>query len=72
MGAEQSKQTPTTMHEKAVLERLRTLQVHDDDYVEITSDKKAALGPLVREAEGLPVPVLQLWQTDVLKDPKNR
>jgi bleomycin hydrolase len=72
MGADQSKLVEPTMHEKAVLERLRTLQIQDD-YVQVTSDsEKTPLGPLVRDAEGLPVPVLQSWQTDVLKDPKNK
>ncbi|KAH6894158.1 peptidase C1B, bleomycin hydrolase [Thelonectria olida] len=72
MGADQSKLVEPTMHEKAVLERLRTLQM-EDDYVEVTSDsEKATVGSLMREAEGLPVPVLQSWQTDILKDPKNK
>lgn len=59
------------MHEKAVIERLRSLQVQDD-FVEVTSDSEKSLGPLVREAQGLPVHVLESWQADFLKDPKNK
>jgi bleomycin hydrolase len=71
MGAQPSK---PTLHEKAVIERLRSLQLQEDDeYVEISSDaEKGAIGPLTREAEGLPVHVLESWQSAILKDPKNK
>ena len=72
MGAQPSKPAEATIHEKAVIERLRSLQV-EDDYVEVNSDaEKAVLGPLMREAEGLPVHVLEAWQDTILKDPKNK
>lgn len=73
MGAQQSKTEPT-LHEKAVLERLQNLQVQDqDDYVEVTSGaEKASLGPLIRDAEGLPLHVLESWQAAIIKDPKNK
>ncbi|CAM1502240.1 Fc.00g042240.m01.CDS01 [Cosmosporella sp. VM-42] len=72
MGGQPSKPAEATIHEKAVIERLRSLQV-EDDYVEVSSDvEKTALGPLMREAEGLPIYVLQAWQDTILKDPKNK
>ncbi|KAF7559353.1 hypothetical protein G7046_g4796 [Stylonectria norvegica] len=72
MGGQPSKPADITVHEKAVLERLRSLQV-EDDYVEIESGaEKLSLEPFVREAGGLPVHVLQAWQDSVLKDPKNK
>lgn len=73
MGAQQSKAEPT-LHEKAVIERLQDLQVQDqDDYVEVTGDaEKAPIGPLIRDAEGLPVHVLESWQAAIIKDPKNK
>ncbi|KAM0356102.1 hypothetical protein ACHAPU_000496 [Fusarium lateritium] len=71
MGAQPSK---PTLHEKAVLEILQNLQVQDDEeYVEISSSaEKTSLGPLVRDAQGLSVHVLESWQAAVLKDPKNK
>ncbi|KAI5464559.1 peptidase C1B, bleomycin hydrolase [Mariannaea sp. PMI_226] len=73
MGGQQSKPNEITLNEKAVLGRLRDLQVQDDEYIEVVSDaEKPHLGPLIRDAEGLPVPVLQSWQADILKDPKNK
>lgn len=71
MGAQSSK---PTLNEKAVLDRLHSLQLQDDDeYVEISSDsEKAPLGPLVRDAQGLSVHVLESWQASILKDPKNK
>ncbi|KAH7019182.1 peptidase C1B, bleomycin hydrolase [Ilyonectria destructans] len=71
MGGQPSKPVEPTMHEKAVIERLRSLQVQDD-FVEVASDSEKSLGPLVREAQGLPVHVLESWQADFLKDPKNK
>ncbi|KAF4968169.1 hypothetical protein FZEAL_10432 [Fusarium zealandicum] len=73
MGGQPSKATEPTLHEKAILERIRSLQVQDDDYVEVSSDvEKTSLGPLVRESEGLPLHVLESWQAAILKDPKNK
>jgi bleomycin hydrolase len=71
MGAQPSK---PTLHEKAVMERLRSLQLQEDDeYVEITGDaEKRVVGPLTREAQGLSVHVLESWQSAILKDPKNK
>lgn len=72
MGIELSKPAAPTMHEKAVFERLRDLQL-EEGYVQVDSDnEKGAVGLLAREAEGLPVQVLESWQASILKDPKNR
>ncbi|KAM5346554.1 hypothetical protein ACJ41O_009559 [Fusarium nematophilum] len=69
MGAQPSK---PTLHEKAVLERIHSLQIQDD-YVEVSTDaEKASIGPLIRDAEGLPLHVLESWQSAILKDPKNK
>ena len=75
MGAQQSKASQPTVHEKAVIKRLRNLQVEEntDGYVEITSDaEKMSFGPLIWKAEDLPVEMLESWKTSFLKDPKNR
>jgi bleomycin hydrolase len=71
MGAQPSK---PTLHEKAVLERLHSLQIQEDEeYIEISSDaEKTPLGPLVRDAQGLSLHVLESWQASILKDPKNK
>lgn len=71
MGAQPSK---PTLYEKAVLERLHSLQIQDDEeYVEVSNnDEKSTLGPLVRDAQGLPVHLLESWQSSILKDPKNK
>ncbi|KAH7175525.1 peptidase C1B, bleomycin hydrolase [Dactylonectria macrodidyma] len=71
MGGQPSKPVEPTSHEKAVVERLRSLQMQDGH--EVNGDaEKASFGPLVREAKGLPINVLQSWQADFLKDPKNK
>lgn len=76
MGGQPSKPVEPSAHEKVVIQRLRDLQVHDDHvpgYVEVeyAAEKDAAL-KRYREAEGLPVKVLESWQTDILKNPKNK
>jgi bleomycin hydrolase len=71
MGAQPSK---PTLHEKAVFERLHSLQMQDDEeFVEISSNaEKAPLEPLIRDAQGLSIDVLESWQASILKDPKNK
>lgn len=71
MGSQASKPGETTIHEKAVLERLQSLQV-EDDYVQVSGDAEKTIGPLIREAQGLPLHVLEAWQERILKDPKNK
>lgn len=71
MGGQASKPGETTIHEKAVLERLQNLQV-EDDYVQVSGDAEKTIGPLIREAQGLPLHVLEAWQERILKDPKNK
>lgn len=81
MGAQQSKPTVTpevVMHEKAVLERLRSLRLDEEDgYVCIGDEKRAATAVACdaasnREPEGLAVHLLESWQSKLLNDPKNR
>jgi bleomycin hydrolase len=77
MGAQQSKTTcEMAMHEKAVLERLRMLQlehnVTEDDFVHVDDEKVAFDGNLDRSPEGLSLQLTQDWQTKLLEDPKNR
>ncbi|KAF7537724.1 hypothetical protein G7Z17_g12791 [Cylindrodendrum hubeiense] len=72
MGGQPSKPIESNMHEKAVIERLRSLQVQDDCVEATGNNEKASFGPLVREAQGLPIHVLESWQADFLKDPKNK
>lgn len=81
MGAYQSKPTAA---ERAVLDRLRTLDLekkqaaNDDGYVEVdgfeasSSLNEKTLGALRRSPTTLDVSQLENWQTKLLKDPKNR
>lgn len=72
MGGNPSRPAEAAAHDRAVLERLRNLQV-EDDYVEVDGHgEKAPFGTLLREAQGLPVHVLESWQSSILKDPKNK
>jgi bleomycin hydrolase len=78
MGAQQSKTSPeTAMHEKAVLDRLRSLHLErsdaGDDFIHVgDSEKAASNGKLEREPEGLAIHLTYDWQTKLLEDPKNR
>ncbi|KAI0124699.1 peptidase C1-like family protein [Xylariales sp. AK1849] len=77
MGSYQSKVSPeTALHEKAVLERLRSFQMSDsapeDDFVHVDDEKRPHEARLSRQAEGLPVQLMGAWQTRLLEDPKNR
>ena len=71
MGAQPSK---PTLHEKAVFECLHNLQMQDDEeFIEISNNaEKPPLEPLIRDAQGLSIDVLESWQASVLKDPKNK
>lgn len=88
MGNSQSRPSPGEVaQEKALLERLRTLQLDrqggwDEDYVYVgdkkQSDQMNEKSPVVseprepREPEGLSVSEAERWQTELLRDPKNR
>jgi bleomycin hydrolase len=78
MGGQPSKPLASTSSEKAIAQRLRTLQVEDDldsSYVEVGSAgnaEKQLSQRLHREAEGLPVDVLESWKANILKNPKNK
>ncbi|KAI0540346.1 peptidase C1-like family protein [Xylaria digitata] len=74
MGAQQSK--PSHENEKAVLDRLRSLQFEQsetgDDFVYVDGEKAVFDGKLHRSPEGLGIKLTQDWQTKLLEDPKNR
>uniref|UniRef100_A0A8H7N793 Cysteine proteinase 1, mitochondrial n=1 Tax=Bionectria ochroleuca TaxID=29856 RepID=A0A8H7N793_BIOOC len=71
MGSQQS--IPSSPHEKAVLEHLGNMQIEDRDNAPAGHDaEKAAFSQLSRRSEGLSIEVLQSWQNNALKDPKNR
>lgn len=79
MGSYQSKVSPeTALHEKAVLERLRSCHISSDEageedgFVHVGGEKAGRDGRLARAPEGLPVELLSAWQSKVLRDPKNR
>ena len=85
MGSQQSKPAlEVAAHEKAVLERLRSMQLEsktgaDEGYVYVDNGAEALnekassrATPLMREAEDLSVEQLQEWQKQLLEDPKNR
>lgn len=81
MGAEQSKPTAA---ERAVVERLRALElekrqaVNEDGYVELDSadsngyTNEKTLEALRRSPTTLDVSQLEDWQSKLLEDPKNR
>ena len=78
MGSQQSKQSSAAaLHEKAVLQRLQSLQLDklagEEDYVHVENEKTAGSGIYVlRGAEGLNISAVEEWQSTLLKDPKNR
>lgn len=86
MGSYQSKQSPEgAMHEKAVIERLRAIQLENKDsseegYVLVNDGKQPgslnekAMGAmkLSRQPGNVSVSQMQQWQSHLLEDPKNR
>ena len=80
MGSQQTKVTPEVVaHEKALLDRLRALQLENKeagDYVFVhdsANEKRANGGTVaVRAAEDISVEQAQEWQKRLLEDPKNR
>lgn len=60
-----------SLHEKAVVDRLREVQL-DDDFVEVETSNEKGSVRLHRQAEGLPLAVVESWQRTILNDPKNR
>ncbi|TEA15784.1 Bleomycin hydrolase [Colletotrichum sidae] len=76
MGSQPSKTAPVdSPNEKALLERLRSFQVTDDESVNTgTSSGENEKGQvtLSREPEGLSVHLTQSWQSRFLADPKNK
>jgi hypothetical protein len=60
-----------SLHEKAVVERLRDVQL-EDDYVEVERSNEKGDVRLHREPEGLPLTLVESWQKTILGDPKNR
>jgi len=81
MGSYQSKlPADATAHEKAVLDRLRSLQLEnrdpvDDEYDYISDGKtseKAYAAAKSRQPESVSVSEMAKWQDALLDDPKNR
>ncbi|EOO01655.1 putative bleomycin hydrolase protein [Phaeoacremonium minimum UCRPA7] len=86
MGSYQSKLSPeAAMHEKAVIDRLRAMQLEnressDEGYVLVSNGKptetlnEKALGALklARQPGNISVSQMQQWQSHLLQDPKNR
>ncbi|KAI0010887.1 peptidase C1B, bleomycin hydrolase [Xylariaceae sp. FL0662B] len=78
MGAQQSKTSSpeTSVLEKAVLQRLRSLQVEsnepEDDFVHVDGEKTLFDHRITRNPEKLAIALTQDWQSRLLADPKNR
>jgi hypothetical protein len=80
MGAQQSSSSSEKIaQEKAILERLRSVQlgIAEDDYVNIdnggsSKEKGYSLDLQQREPEGLSVQIVRTWQSIFLQNPKNR
>lgn len=71
MGGQASKPSGMSLHEKAVVDRLRDVQL-EDDYVEVDASAEKGGARIHREAEGLPLTLVESWQKSILNDPKNR
>jgi hypothetical protein len=71
-----------TPHEKAIIQRLRQMQLErdnsaeDDEYVHVgseqVSEKNIRDMIQARSPGGLSVSLMEMWQNLVLEDPKNR
>ncbi|KAK0729923.1 peptidase C1B, bleomycin hydrolase [Lasiosphaeris hirsuta] len=81
MGSYQSKlPADVSTHEKAVIERLRALQLEnkqdaDEEYIYVSSDRineKTRDLAKSRQPEAVSVSVITKWQDTLLSDPKNR
>ncbi|KAI1080181.1 peptidase C1B, bleomycin hydrolase [Whalleya microplaca] len=76
MGAQQSKTSPEIlMHEKAVLERLRSLQLEvesEDDFVHVDGEKALVDDTITRTPEKLEIELTRAWRSRLLANPKNR
>lgn len=75
MGGQPSRPSPPAFYEKAVAERLKSLQLEDDDYVEISEKEKnasAGIAELGWKSQGLSIDVLDYWIEAILEDPKNK
>lgn len=79
MGNATSKPTtamaPTHQNKMLPYRGRATAKEHENDAVRVEHGEEGESFPekrQYREAEGLPVDVLAQWQTEALKDPKNR
>ena len=82
MGAQESKlPASAAAHQRAVVDRLRALQLEkidgaDDGYVHVDEDgnanEKAHQLAIARQPETLRVELIEKWQEALLEDPKNR
>ena len=72
MGSQQSKTQQAAANEKAAHERPRTLNFENDMVQVNDKNEKGDLRRLDWKAEALPVSAVTSWQTDMLKNPKNR
>ena len=74
MGGQPSKSSETAAYEKAMLDRLRTMGMREEeDYIEIgNGNEKGGFRRPKWEAEGLPLEAVASIPADILRDPKNR
>lgn len=74
MGGQPSKSSETASYEKAMLGRLRTMGLREEeDYIEIgDGNEKGGFRAPNRKAEGLPLEAVASLPADILRDPKNR
>ena len=75
MGGQQSRPSPPSYYEKVVTERLKSLQLEEDDYVEISEKghaSHAGITGLGWKSQGLSTDVLDYWIEAILDDPKNK
>ncbi|KFH46182.1 Cysteine proteinase-like protein [Hapsidospora chrysogenum ATCC 11550] len=71
MGGQQSKSAEPSANEEAIFKGLASLQVEDEDYIEVACEKTSH-EPLTWKPQDLPIQVLESWKSNILSDPKNR
>lgn len=76
MGGQPSRPSPPpAYYEKAVTERLKSLQLEEDDYIEISEKERTAYAGVTGlgwKSQGLSTDVLDYWIKAILDDPKNK
>lgn len=69
MGGQQSKPSASRAHDKAMVDRLRKMNLQENS---ISGEVNEKSGKLTRDAEPLPLDAVSLLPSTILADPRNR